>query len=89
MGAGKKRPTHPRSDGARYLSLLSKAALIDLLLDAVDLAEGEDWSMAELEASVRPRLAARGDRVPAYTTCFAGCARLHRAGARAPEKGGR
>lgn len=52
-------------DAGGYLSQLSKQALVDLVLDAVDLARGEgEWDLDDLQDYIAPRMAVRGDRVP-------------------------
>lgn len=69
----KKRPTHPaawhpqggESDLLCYLQDTSKAALIDIVLDLVGLAEGIDIPTVEQVAALaNPRLKIRDDRDP-------------------------
>lgn len=60
----KKPPSHPWKEGAEYLNRLSKAALIDLVLDAYDLASSEHRYAPRLANYCAPRLRARDDSVP-------------------------
>ena len=66
----KKRPSHPLayhcqgylSDIGAYLSGMSKAALIDVVCDALDLQDAKDLDAAR--RFIDPRLTIRGDRQP-------------------------
>jgi hypothetical protein len=66
----RKKPTHPRYDEpiTIWLERLSKGALVDCLLDALDLQTGEDATSVEALANAvsfcSPRLNVRGDRIP-------------------------
>jgi hypothetical protein len=66
----RKQPSHPRYDEpvTIWLERLSKGALIDCLLDALDLQIGEaapPWAALDNAISFcGPRLNARGDRIP-------------------------
>lgn len=61
-----KRPSHPMAQCLQAaLGDVSKAALIDVIGDAMDLLNDEGgWDTAALLDFVEPRLAARGDRIP-------------------------
>lgn len=67
MRGGNKRPTHPNAIVLRAaFDEVSKAALMDIVGDLLDLAYGEGkWGAHEAVTTVAPRLAVRGDREPA------------------------
>lgn len=65
-GALKKRASTPmRADTANVMRRMSKAALIDCLVDALALKDGvdpHDLSVASVAEFCNPRLSIRGDR---------------------------
>lgn len=66
-GRGIKKPaSHARDKELRAVCQgLSKAALIDVVGDAMDAMEGEgSWKVADLIDFIAPRVRARGDREP-------------------------
>ena len=64
--ATNKSPSHARTPELRAaLESLSKAALIDIIGDALDLLHGEaNWKARDACDLARPRLVVRGDRLP-------------------------
>ncbi len=66
-GRGIKRPAQTGGPAAAYLVGLSKAALIDCLIETLALASGDCDSEVTVDAvvdAVRPVLERRGDRLP-------------------------
>lgn len=68
-----KKPTTVRGADARYLARLSKAALVDVLVEQLRLAAGECDTELTAEAVrevVEPTLRRRGDAVPPIHTPY-------------------
>ncbi len=68
-----KKPTTVRGADARYLARLSKAALVDVLVEQLRLAAGECDTELTAEAVrdvVEPTLRRRGDAVPQIHTPY-------------------
>lgn len=66
-GRGLKKPSLMRGDDARYLSQLSKAALVDLLTEALRLNAGtcdSPLTVKQVQEQIANTLALRGDRMP-------------------------
>ena len=62
-----KKPHTVRGADARYLARLSKAALVDVLIEQLRLASGEcdtELSAQSVRDAVEPTLRRRGDAVP-------------------------
>jgi hypothetical protein len=70
-GHGLKKPSIMRGEDAQYLGQLSKAALVDLLTEALRVNAGEcDTPLTALQVQehIATLLAARGDRMPKIQT---------------------
>jgi hypothetical protein len=62
-----KKPTTVRGSDSLYLERLSKAAIVDILVEQLRLAAGEcdtPLSAEAVRSIVEPTLLARGDKVP-------------------------